>query len=76
MNWDNKVLTINNIEYLVIESVTIDNNVYVYLVNNNDESDSMFREIVNDNGLEIRTIDPDFFKTILLPLFSSKIANN
>lgn len=67
MSYLNKVITINDsIKYLVIEEVDLENHIYLYLVNEDDEKDSRFVEIVNG---EIKTIDPILFQEQIYPLF-------
>lgn len=43
------VYKIGDIIYEVIEEVNYNNNHYVYLCNENDESDIMIRKVVGDN---------------------------
>lgn len=70
MSYLNKVITINdNIRYLVIEEVELDNHLYLYIVNENDENDSRFVEIING---EIKMIDPVLFQEKVYPLFIEK----
>lgn len=44
-----KFIAENDIEYIVLKSKFIENKLYGYAVNINDEMDSMFVEIINDN---------------------------
>lgn len=74
INLDNKVLTLeNDLNYEIIDYVIYENNVYVYLVNINDELDTMFKEIKNiNNKFIIEDIDNKLFEEIILKLFYEK----
>ena len=73
MNLDNKVFTIENKKYLVIETVVFDNKNYVFLVNRENELDSMFREILNEDGnMIVKNIDPAIFNNKIYPMFLEK----
>jgi len=76
MNIEDKVLTINGNEYVVVESVELDNKKYVYLVNTNNEIDSMFREIIiNNEEMNAVSINKDLFTNEIYPLFIEKFKN-
>ena len=72
MSYLNKVITINdNIKYLVIVEVEFENHKYLYIVNEEDEKESRFVEIVDG---EIKTIDPTLFQKQIYPLFIEKLS--
>lgn len=73
---ENKVLTINNKEYFVVSVINYAGSAYAYLVNKNNEADSMFREVVTDkdNNLSVKIIDPSLFSKVLCPAFLDKIG--
>lgn len=67
MNYDDKTITMSNgKKYLTIEQVNYKNKIYLYLVNSEDDSDSVFVEIEND---KLSQIDPILFEKEILPLF-------
>ena len=72
MDLNDVVLVLNDKKYLVIEDVTYNHRVYLYLVNDKDESDVTFVEL-EDNKLY--TIDDDFFLDKILPLFEKKFVS-
>ena len=77
MKLKRKFFVINNVRYNVIESVTYKEKTYVYLVNSNDEFDSMFREVVNKNGkIELLEIESKFFSNKLSSIFREIILNS
>ena len=43
---------INNVEYVIIDTIQLDNNSYVMLVNTNDENDFFIRKIIIKDGKE------------------------
>lgn len=43
---------INDIEYMIIETIQMDNNSYAMLVNINDENDFFIRKIIIKDGKE------------------------
>ena len=45
MDFSNKCLTVNGKNYIVIEQIDYENHTYLYLLNDNDELDSMFCEV-------------------------------
>ena len=76
MNIEDKVLTINNNEYIVIDTIDLDNKKYAYLVNTANELDSMFKEIIiNEEEMRIESIDKDLFTNKIYPLFIEKFKN-
>ena len=71
MNYIDKKITLDdNKKYLVIEQVTIDDKIYLYIVNEDDKNDTSFVEVDND---EIKAIDPTLFQEKVLPLFLEKL---
>jgi len=71
MNYIDKKITLDdNKKYLVIEQVTIDDKVYLYIVNEDDKNDTSFVEVENDS---IKAIDPTLFQEKILPLFLEKL---
>ena len=69
MDYNDKCLTINGIEYIVIEQVNDNNHVYLYLVNDDKPSDTMFVEI-KDN--DVLTIESKLFQERIYPKFLDK----
>jgi hypothetical protein len=72
MNYNDKSLTINGKNYIVIEQVDYDNHTYLFLLNDNDELDSMFCEV---NGKDVLMIEPELFKNKIFPLFIKKFTD-
>ena len=72
MNYNDKSLTINGKNYIVIEQVDYDNHTYLFLLNDNDELDSMFCEV---NGKDVLMIEPELFKNKIFPLFIKKFID-
>ena len=71
MDYINKKITLDdNKKYLVIEQVTIDDKIYLYIVNEDDKNDTSFVEVDNN---EIKAIDPTLFQEKVLPLFLEKL---
>jgi len=71
MNYIDKKITLDdNKKYLVIEQVTIEDKVYLYIVNEDDKNDTSFVEVENDS---IKAIDPTLFQEKILPLFLEKL---
>ena len=71
MDYINKKITLDdNKKYLVIEQVTIDDKIYLYIVNEDDKNDTSFVEVDND---KIKAIDPTLFQEKVLPLFLEKL---
>ena len=58
--------------YIVIEQVDYDNHTYLFLLNDNDELDSMFCEV---NGKDVLMIEPELFKNKIFPLFIKKFTD-
>lgn len=74
MNYDDKTITMSNgKKYLTIEQVNYKNKIYLYLVNSEDDSDSVFVEIEND---KLSQIDPILFEKEILPLFLDKLSKD
>ena len=72
MDYSDKSLTINGKNYIVIEQVDYDNHTYLFLLNDNDELDSMFCEV---NGKDVLMIEPELFKNKIFPLFIKKFTD-
>ena len=72
MDFSDKCLTINGKNYIVIEQVDYDNHTYLFLLNDNDELDSMFCEV---NGKDVLLIEPELFKNKIFPLFIKKFTD-
>jgi hypothetical protein len=74
---DNLVFKLDNENsYELIENVVYNNQVYVYLVNIEDELDSIFKKLIkNEDGYALDDIEPGLFKDVLLPLFIKKFEN-
>lgn len=71
MNYTNKKFTMEDGKiYIVIEQVDYEDNIYLYIVNREDENDSRFVQIKND---ELSDIDIELFKEKIFPLFVEKI---
>ena len=61
-------------EYLVITDVSYNSKQYVYLVNKADESDSLYREVLEDNnGFYLQEIDKTLFGEKILDLFMEEL---
>ena len=75
MDLNNKAITMKNgKEYLVIEQVNFEGNEYVYLVNENDYKDAMFRKVITGENMQLEKIDSDLFEEVIYPLFAEKFA--
>ncbi len=75
MDLNNKAITMKNgKEYLVIEQVNFEGNTYIYLVNEDDHKDAMFRKVVPGENIELEEIDSDLFEEEIYPLFAEKLA--
>ena len=73
MDLNNKAITMKNgKEYLVIYQVNFEGNPYVYLVNEEDEKDAMFRKVVLGDQMQLEEIDSDLFEEEIYPLFAEK----
>ena len=67
----------NNEKYAVIESIVIENKIYVYLVNIEDEMDSLFMEVKTDNQeLNLIEIDKAIFEEKILSAFIDKLRKD
>jgi len=75
MSIEDKVLTVNNKDYIVIETVQFEGRIYAYLVNNANVSDSIFKEIVVDNDMKLLSIEKTLFSEKIYPLFLEKFKN-
>lgn len=74
MDLNDKVFVIKDKEYLVIANVNYNNHSYVYLVNKFDETDAMFREVVNENNeCFLQEIDNNLFNNQLSTLFINEL---
>lgn len=72
MDYINKKLTLDDgKKYIVIEQVELDNNIYLYLANSENEDETTFVEIKNDL---IEPIDKDLFTDKIFPLFVEKLS--
>lgn len=70
MDYINKEFTLdNNKKYVVIEQVNYNENIYLYIANSNDENDTMYVEIKDNNLLKI---EPSLFEQHIFPLFLEK----
>ncbi len=72
MNYNNKVFTLKDgKKYMTIEQVEFEKKTYLYLVNVENDLDSMYVEINEDT---ISPIEPGLFNNYILPLFIQKLA--
>ena len=70
MDYINKEFTLdNNKKYVVIEQVNYNENIYLYIANSNDENDTMYVEIKDNDLLKI---EPSLFEQHIFPLFLEK----
>lgn len=76
-DFDNLIFNLENgNSYELIDNVVYDNHIYVYLINVNDELDSLFRLLVkNDDGYILEDIDSTQFRDNIFPLFVEKFEN-
>ena len=75
MDLDKKAITMKDgREYLIIEYVTYEGKTYVYLVNDKDDNDSVFRELILGDSMNLAPIDPYLFENKIYPLFIKKLA--
>ena len=74
---DNKTFIMEDgTQYEVIENVNYNGKVYLYLVNINDEMDSIFKQLKSkDNELFLEDIDSNLFKEHILELFLNKFKD-
>lgn len=71
MDYINKKITLeSNKDYLVVEQVNYDNNIYLFVVNPLNEDDTKFIEIKDNN---LVPIDPNLFDQYIFPLFMDKL---
>lgn len=77
MDLHGKKLILNgNEEWYVVEAVQYDGQDYVYMVNKDNNLDSMFGVVHNGEHLTIDDIDPKLYTEEILPLFVDKFKNN
>ncbi len=74
MKYEGLIFTLaDGSEYMVIETVDIDGNIYAYLTNDKNDVDSFFGKIVDNNyGLSIENVSEEEFSEKVLPGFISK----
>ena len=65
------VVVIDNKRFLIIEKVEYKNSIYAYLINSNDEKDTMFVEL-KENA--IKEIPKELLLTEVYPLFVNKFS--
>ena len=72
---ENKLFVLDSDEkYSRIETVSLKKRIYAYLVNINDASDSMFKEIcISDDEIDLKDIDKNLFQESIIYLFIEKI---
>ena len=71
MDYTNKKITFDDGKsYVVIEQVNLDESIYLYIANIDDEDDTSFIEI---KGNDILRIDPELFNDKVFPLFKEKL---
>lgn len=71
MDYINKKITLeSNKDYLVVEQVNYDNNIYLFVVNPLNEDDTKFIKIKDNN---LVPIDPNLFDQYIFPLFMDKL---
>lgn len=75
MDYNNKIFTINNKKYLVMDTVILDNKNYVFLINKENEMDNQFKEIIHDGNLILKNIESKLFQEKIYPLFLEKFKN-
>jgi len=68
---NNVIITESKKRYLIIETVEYETRIFAFLVNDKNDLDTMFVEIL-DEGKLIKTIVPEFFEGIIYPLFNEK----
>lgn len=74
MDLSNKVVTIEDEEYLVISCIEHKGKYYVYLVNKDNQEDTKFREVVKENDdIFFDPIDAELFQTEIFDLFNEDI---
>jgi len=75
MNIDDKVLIVDNKEYIVVETVEYEGKLYAYLVNNANVIDSIFKEVIFNDDMKLLSIDKSLFLEKIYPLFLEKFKN-
>lgn len=75
MNIDDKVLIVDNKEYIVVETVEYEGKLYAYLVNNANAIDSIFKEVILNDDMKLLSIDKSLFLEKIYPLFLEKFKN-
>lgn len=76
MNFKDKIITLeNNKKYLVLDIVEYEDRKYIFLINNEDETDSIFREVLAGDNLKLKEIDQELFKNKIFPLFLNKFKD-
>ena len=76
MNIENLLFTLENgKKYMIIETVQLDGKQYAYLVNRDNEIDSMFREVALTEEKGLKEIDKDLFKEKIYPMFIKKFES-
>ena len=74
MDYSDKVITFDNgNKYIVVEQVNYENGLYLYLLNKENNIDTM---IVKADGDRILSINPELYESKILPLFLEKFNNN
>ena len=67
----------NGKKYSIIESVSFNDKVYVYLVNVDDKTDAIFQELfIDGDTLTLNDIDSEIFKSSILDLFIKKFESD
>lgn len=74
----NKIFVLeDDTRYSIIETINYENKTYAYLVNIEDELDSMFKEVIlEDNNYSLNDINSELFSTKLLALFIEKMSSS
>jgi hypothetical protein len=70
---DKKVVVIDDKRYLIIETVEYNNSRYAYLINSDDDEDTMFVELRENSIVDI---PKDLFAGEILPLFAEKLSGD
>lgn len=69
-------LTIDNVNYLIMDTLDIKNNKYYYLVNENDATDIYIRKVVNEDNQEyIVNLDNEEELNEVMKIFYEKHKN-
>jgi len=73
MDLSDKIITLeNNKKYIVIEIVEYNGDKYIYLVNEKEEIDSIFRKLTYNGILQLEEIEQNLFIEKIYPLFLEK----